>query len=78
MAQDRVPEGSRDTSGYTLWNAALTYRQKMGRAQLQWYIRADNLTNRLAYSATSILTQTAFPRAPLPGRSVRLGVQAIF
>jgi len=41
-------------------------------------VRVDNLTNRLAYSATSILTQTAFPKAPLPGRSVRVGVQAMF
>ena len=78
MAQRRVPEGSRATSAYTLWNAAVTYRQKAGRAELQWYARVDNLTNRLAYSANSILTQTAFPRAPLPGRSVRVGVQVMF
>ena len=62
----------------SLWNAAVTYRQKAGRAELQWYARVDNLTNRLAYSANSILTQTAFPRAPLPGRSVRVGVQVMF
>ena len=78
MAQHRVPEGSRVTAGYTLWNASLTWRQKLGRAQLQWYARVDNLGNRLAYSATSILTQTVFPNAPLPGRSVRVGVQATF
>ena len=78
FAQNRVPEGDRATAAYTLWNAALTYRQKAGRAQLQWFARVDNLTNRLAYSATSILTQTAFPKAPLPGRSVRVGVQAMF
>ena len=77
-AQNRVPEPDRTTGSYTLWNAALTYRQKLGRAQLQWYARVDNLTNRLAYSATSVLTTTAFPRAPLPGRSVRVGVQAMF
>ncbi|CAM5785808.1 TonB-dependent receptor [Ottowia pentelensis] len=78
MAQHRVPEGSRATAGYTLWNASLTWRQKLGHAQLQWYARVDNLGNRLAYSATSILTQTVFPNAPLPGRSVRVGVQATF
>ncbi|MEZ5608022.1 MAG: TonB-dependent receptor [Burkholderiaceae bacterium] len=78
MAQHRVPEGSRVTAGYTLWNASLTWRQKLGRAQLQWYARVDNLGNRLAYSATSILTQTVFPNVPLPGRSVRVGVQATF
>ncbi len=77
-AQRRVPDGDRATGAYTLWNAAVTYRQKVGAAQLQWFVRADNLTNRLAYSATSVLTTTAFPKAPLPGRSVRVGVQAFF
>ncbi|MGB3066941.1 MAG: TonB-dependent receptor [Ottowia sp.] len=77
-AQNRVPEPDHTTGAYTLWNAALTYKQKLGRTQLQWYARVDNLTNRLAYSATSVLTTTAFPRAPLPGRSVRVGVQAMF
>lgn len=77
-AQHRVPVPDRTTSSYTLWSAALTYKQKLGRSQLQWYARVDNLTNRLAYSATSVLTTTAFPRAPLPGRSVRVGVQAVF
>lgn len=78
MAQHRVPEGSRVTAGYTLWHASVTWRQKLGRAQLQWYARVDNLSNRLAYSAASILTQTAFGRAPLAGRSLRVGVQATF
>jgi hypothetical protein len=32
-----------------------------------WYARLDNLSNQLAYSATSILTTTAYPKAPLPG-----------
>jgi iron complex outermembrane receptor protein len=39
---------------------------------------ADNLTDTLAYSASSILTQTAAGKAPLPGRSVKLGVQLSF
>jgi iron complex outermembrane receptor protein len=77
-AQNRVPLGDRATGAYTLWNAAVTYRQKLGQAQVQWFARVDNLTDRLAYSATSVLTTTAFPKAPLPGRSVRLGVQALF
>lgn len=77
-AQRRVPAGSRATEAYTLWNAALSYRQKAPAAQLTWYARLDNLSNRLAWSATSILTSTVFPKAPLPGRSLRLGVQASF
>ncbi|MDB5732282.1 MAG: TonB-dependent receptor [Variovorax sp.] len=78
-AQHRVPlVGQRETSGYTLWNAALTYRMKAGRANLTWYARIDNLTDRLAYSAASILTTTVYPNAPLPGRSVKVGLRATF
>ena len=73
-AAPRAGIGARETDAYTLWNAALTYRMKVQRANLTWYARIDNLTNKLAYSATSILTTTAFPDAPLPGRSLEGGV----
>ena len=62
--------GQRETDAYTLWNAAITYRTKFERANLLWYVRVDNISNELAYSATSILTTTAFPKAPLPGRRI--------
>jgi len=77
-AQDRVPDGQRATGGYTLWNAALTYRARAGRSNLLWYARLDNLGDTLAYSASSILTQTAAGKAPLPGRSLKAGVQVSF
>ena len=38
----------------------------------------DNISDTLAYPATSILTQTAPGKAPLPGRSLKLGLQASF
>ncbi|RYZ06718.1 MAG: TonB-dependent receptor [Comamonadaceae bacterium] len=78
-AQRRVPAlGQRVTDGYTLWNAALTYRQRVARANLTWFARLDNIGNKLAYTATSILSTTAFPDAPLPGRSLKLGLRATF
>jgi iron complex outermembrane receptor protein len=76
--QDRVPVGDAPTAGFTLWHAALSYRVKAGAANLLWFARLDNATDRLAYSATSILTQSAPGRVPLPGRSVKVGVQATF
>jgi iron complex outermembrane receptor protein len=76
--QDRVPVGERVTDAYTLWKAALTYRMKAGASSLLWYARLDNAGNKLAYSATSILTQTAPGKSPLAGRSVKLGLQATF
>ena len=77
-AQDAVPVGQFKTQGYTLWNAAATYRQTLGTRTLQWYARLDNITNTLAYSASSILTQTVPGKAPLPGRNVKAGVQIEF
>ncbi|HEY0201232.1 MAG TPA: TonB-dependent receptor [Burkholderiaceae bacterium] len=82
-AQNRIPDdGSRATDAYTLWNAAFTYKTKVQAGPtpmgLLWYARVDNITNKLAYSATSILTSTAFPKSPLPGRSFKVGLQANF
>ncbi len=77
-AQKRVPEGSVATGSYTLVNASVAYRQKLDTTVLNWFARMDNLTDQLAYSASSILTSTAFGKSPLPGRSFKLGVQAMF
>ncbi|MDI9234854.1 TonB-dependent receptor [Limnohabitans lacus] len=77
-AQQRVPDGSVATGAYTLVNASVSYRQKLDTTVLQWFARLDNLTHQLAYSASSILTTTAFGKSPLPGRSLKLGVQASF
>ena len=77
-AQSRVAFGDRSTAAYTRWNAAATYKQASGPASLLWYVKLDNLTHQLAYSATSVLTTTAFPKSPLPGRSVKVGLQAAF
>ncbi|MDF2464799.1 MAG: TonB-dependent receptor [Ramlibacter sp.] len=76
--QSRIPNGELPTDAYTLWNAALTYQMTAGPANLLWYARLDNAGDRLAYSATSILTQTAPGKSPLPGRSLKLGLRASF
>jgi iron complex outermembrane receptor protein len=78
-AQHRVPSvGARETDAYTLWNAAITYRMKVQRTNLTWYARVDNITNKLAYSPTSILTTTVYPNAPLPGRTLKVGLRVAF
>lgn len=76
--QSRVPAGEQPTGAHTLWTAALTYRLPAGPASLLWYARVDNAADRLAYSATSILTQTAPGKVPLPGRSLKVGLRASF
>jgi iron complex outermembrane receptor protein len=77
-AQDRVPQGQLAVDGYTLWHAAMTWRERLGKNELLWYARLDNAGDALAYSATSILTQTAPGKSPLPGRSLKLGLQLNF
>lgn len=77
-AQRRVPLGDQPTGSYTLWQAAATYRMQVKATTLLWYARLDNASNQLAYSASSILTQTAPGRVPLPGRSLKVGLQASF
>ncbi|HSH91797.1 MAG TPA: TonB-dependent receptor [Ramlibacter sp.] len=76
--QARVPATDLPTDAYTLWTAALTYRMSRDAGSVLWYARIDNAGNQLAYSATSILTQTAPGKAPLPGRSLKVGLQANF
>ena len=78
-AHSRLPASDITAPSNTRWHAGVNYRMKTGAANLLWYGRLDNITNRLAYSATSVLTTTAFPNAPpLPGRSLKLGLQASF
>ena len=78
VAQNRVPASQLATGSCTLVDAALSYRQKAGAANLLWYARLGNLGNTLAYPSSSILTQTAPGKSPLPGRSVKLGLQTSF
>jgi len=77
-AQNRVPEGQLATGGYTLWHAALNYLDRLGGLPARWYARVDNIGDTLAYSSTSILTQTVPGKAPLPGRSLKVGLQLTF
>jgi len=78
MRQSRVPEGDAPVAGYTLWNSAVTYKARAGQAELLWYAKVENLGDRLGFSPTSILTQAAPGRVPLPGRSLRVGLRADF
>ena len=77
-AQNRVAVNQPATAGYTLWTAGLSYDQKTTAGRALWFAKLRNASNALAYPATSILTQTAPGRVPLPGRSLQLGVQVSF
>lgn len=66
------------TESYVVWNLAATYKMKAKDADLLWFARLDNAGNKLAYSATSILSTSAPGKSPLPGRSFKVGLQAHF
>jgi iron complex outermembrane receptor protein len=72
--QSRVPSGDTPTAAYTTLGVALTYKLKVSGVQTLFYVRGDNLTNEEARSATSILRDIA----PLPGRSVKIGMRTSF
>ena len=78
MAQSDVPAGDMGVGAYNLVNATVSYHQVLQSANLLWFAKLDNLGDSLAYSASSILTQTAPGKAPLPGRSLSLGLQVKF
>lgn len=82
-AQNRMPTYSNvtpvTTASYTTWSAGLNYHTHRGPTHWMFFAKLDNLNNKLAYSSTSVLTQSMGSSAPpLAGRSVKLGLQASF
>lgn len=82
-AQNRMPTYSNvtpvTTASYTTWNAGLNYHTHSGPTHWMFFAKLENLSNKLAYSSTSVLTQSMGSNAPpLAGRSVKMGLQASF
>jgi iron complex outermembrane receptor protein len=79
MSQTRVPAGQVATNGYTLWHLRGSYQlRRDGNGQLSAYARLENISDAKAFSATSVLTQTAPGKNPLAGRSLTLGLRHMF
>lgn len=74
--QSRVPALDQATAGYGLLRLSLARQLRYGDMDALWYLKLDNLGDKLAYSASSIATIRAL--APLPGRSVHTGLQLRF
>lgn len=71
--QDRVPLLDTPTPGHTLADLKLSRQWRLAGYDLFWYLKLDNLGNRLAYNAGTPATLRAL--SPLPGRSVFSGLQ---
>lgn len=74
--QDRVPDDDEATAGYTLINLALSKRLAWDGNDALFFVKLDNLTDRLAYNAGSVVTVRDL--APLPGRSLSAGLRVAF
>ena len=74
--QDRVPSTDVATPSYTMLNLWLTWKSRLALAETTWFARADNLTDELAFSSSSIGTIRGL--APLPGRSATAGLRIAF
>lgn len=76
MRQDRVPAFDTPTAGYGILRLNIARHFDIGNLDAMWYVKLDNLANKLAYSAGSV--QTIRPLTPLPGRSLFAGMQVRF
>jgi iron complex outermembrane receptor protein len=72
--QDRVAPEETETAGYTLIGADFSYRWQTARTEWAFFARGSNLSDAEARVSTSFLKDIA----PLPGRSVTVGVRCAF
>ena len=74
--QNRAPATDTETAGYGIVNASLSRRFDFFGNDGFWFIKASNLGDKLAYSASTV--QTIRGLVPLAGRSVKAGVRVMF
>ena len=72
--QDKVAAFETPTPGYTMLNLAASYHTRIAGTPTQFYLKANNLGNELAYSNTSFIKNAA----PLMGRNLTAGVRLTF
>ena len=75
-AQTRVPSTDVGTPGWTLLNLSGSYALTSGERDALLFAKLNNAGNRLAYNASTV--NTLRPLAPLPGRSLTLGLRLPF
>jgi iron complex outermembrane recepter protein len=84
LRQSRIPAeeryataaGDGSTPAFTLLNVAVSHAFTWSALKGNVFLRLNNLSNALAYNASSI--RTVRELAPLPGRSARIGIELKF
>ena len=74
MEQDNLGDDEEVTPAFSLLNAFASYDVSLGDSVGELFVRGTNLTDELAYNHASVLKQYA----PLPGRSVEIGLKFDF
>ncbi|MCE4556384.1 TonB-dependent receptor [Roseateles cellulosilyticus] len=74
--QDRVSAFDTPTAGYGTVRLSLARQFRWGTTDALWYLKLDNLGNKLAYNATAV--PTIRDLAPQSGRSASTGLQVRF
>lgn len=72
--QDKYAEYESETDGYTLVSASVNYYLPAELADITLFVKGDNLTDQEARVHSSFIKNVA----PLPGRSIRVGIKANF
>ena len=74
MKQDKLGDDEEVTPAFSLVNAFASYDVSFGDSVGELFVKGSNLTDELAYNHASVLKQFA----PLPGRSVEIGLKFDF
>lgn len=74
--QDRVAALDTATAGYGTLRLSVARQFRIGESDALWYLKLDNLGNKLAYNATAVATIREL--APQAGRSLHTGLQVRF
>lgn len=74
--QSRVAQFDTPTPGYGTVRLSLARQLRWGQTDALWYLKLDNLGNKLAYNATAV--PTIRDPSPQPGRSASTGLQLRF
>lgn len=72
--QRQLAEFETSTPGYNMLNIGVSYAAELQGVPYLFYVKANNLTDELAYSHTSFIKDAA----PLMGRNLTMGVKLAF
>ncbi len=74
LDQNKIADYETGTTGYTLFDASISYDLEMDGKDGTLYLNLDNISDELGFVHTSFIKE----QAPLPGRNIRFGARIYF